>query len=230
MAKTVLSPLESLRKTEAIPENEEEIRELVCRVISQDKSEEAKRICLKKIRELENAKLIQVKKAEYSYFDLAGFIRSLCLCSDIVFGQNGRKIDCETEEISLAACPKILATGFFNLLSNAARFSPDGPIEVSLKEAGKQAVIAVKNRGNFDFEKDRFKKGLAAAENAARLHKGSLFISASSGSVTAVLSLFLFLKPTAKTHPPLFPDLLTDEFSCVHIGLSDVENCGSLFL
>lgn len=230
MAKTVLSPLENLRKTEAMPENEEEIRELICRVLSEDKSEEAKRTCLKKIRELVNEKLIQQKKAEYSYFDLAGFIRSLCLCSDIVFGQNGRRISFEIQEISLAACSKTLATGFFNLLSNAARFSSDGPIEVSLKEAGMKAVITVKNRGNFDFEKDSFKKGLAAAENAARLHKGTLFVSASSGNVAAALSLSLFLKPTAKTQPPLFPELLTDEFSCVYVGLCDVEENNGYFV
>lgn len=222
MKKNVLSPTESLKKIEATPEHEEEIRELACRILAKDKSEAARTLCLQTFRQLENEKLIRLKTVKYAYFDLSEFLRSLCLCSDILLGHTGLRIFCETEEISTAACPKTLATGFLNLLSNAAKFSPDGQIDVSLKEENKLAVITVRNRGHFDFEKDSFRKGLAAARSAARLHKGSLFIGASSGYVSAVLSLSLYLKPTGKIEVPQFPDILTDEFSCVHVGLSDV--------
>lgn len=227
MKKTVLSPTESLKRIEATPEHEEEIRELACRILAKDKSEEARSLCLQTFRNLENEKLIRLKTAGYTYFNLSELLRSLCLCSDILLGHTGLRIFCETEEISAAACPKTLATGFLNLLSNAAKFSPDGQIDVSLKEGNRQAVITVRNRGHFDFEKDSFRKGLAAAGSAARLHKGSLFIGASSGHVAAVLSLSLYLKPTGKIEVPLFPDILTDEFSCVHVGLSDVLSSAS---
>ena len=222
MKETVLSPLENLEKIEATPENEEKIRELICRILARNKTESAKSVCQRKLRALENEKLIRLTKADCSYFELSGFLRSICLCSDILLGHTGLRIVCDTEDISTAASPNIFAFGFLNLLSNAAKFSLDGQIEISLKEAEKQAVITVKNQGHFDFEKDGFKKGLAAAENAARLHKGSLFIGASSGCVTAAMSLSLFLIPKNKIEVPLFPELLTDEFSCVHIGLSDV--------
>lgn len=222
MKKTVLFPLESLGKIETTPENEEEIRELICRILAQNKTESAKAACRRKLRALENEKLIRQSKAGYSYLDLSELLRSMCLCSEILLGHTGLRIYCNTEDISSAACPNAFAVGFLNLLSNAAKFSLDTTIEVCLKEAGRQAVITVKNQGHFDFERDRFKKGLTAAENAAKLHNGSLFIGASSGCVTAAMSLSLFLKPEKRIEVPLFPELLTDEFSCVHIGLSDV--------
>lgn len=230
MTKSVLNPMESLKKINAAPENEEEIRELVCRILSQDKSAGAKSACLKKLRELENEKLIRLRKAEFSYFDLAAYIKSLCLCSDIIIGQSGRAVSCRTQEMSAAGSPNVLANGFLNLLSNAVKFSPDGKAEVSLKATEALALIFVRSRGRLDLEKCKFKRGLLSAANAAKLHAGSLFLSCAEESVTAVLSISLFLKPVKKAEVPLFPDLLTDDFSCVHIGLSDALSRDGIFV
>lgn len=230
MTKTTHDALEKLMKIADTEENEEQIRELVCEILSKNRGEEIKSRCLQKLRALENEKCIRAKQCEYSYFDLSGLVRNLCICSDIILGQSGHTLHFEIEEMSLAACPQILINSLLNLLSNAAKFSEDKSITVRLTQTQRRALITVENRGELDFEKVTFKRGINAAANAARLHGGSLFLSRCGGFVTAAFSLSLFLRPTAKVQAPLFADLLTDEFSCVHVGLSDVSDYSSLFL
>lgn len=224
MPKIKQNALDKLLLLAETEENEQEIRELVCFLLSKDRSEKTRRLCLRKLRALENEKCLRTKKCGYTYFDFSALVQNLCICSDILFGQNGHTLRFELEEMSLAACPQIIMDGFLNLISNAAKFSEDGSLTVRLTQAGKRALLCVRNRGDFDFEKTTFQRGIRAAANAARLHGGSLFYARCGGFVTAAFSLSLFLKPTAKMPVPLFPEMLTDEFSCVHIGLSDVEN------
>ena len=223
MTDTTTDFIEKLMQIDETEENEEQIRELICCVLAENRDEKIKKQCLRKLRALENEKCVCRTSCEYSYFDLSELLRSVCLCSDILLGQTGKRLCCELEPISLAACPDLIADGFLNLLSNAAKFGGDGVIEVTLRESGKQAVLSVRNRGHFDFQKAPFKRGIAAAANSAKLHSGRLFFGSCDGIVTAAMSVSLFLRPTAKRRIPLFTDLLSDEFSAVHIGLSDAE-------
>lgn len=223
MTETTADFVEQLMQIEENEENEEQIRELICCVLAENRDEKIKNKCLRKLRALENAKCIRTEKCEYSYFELSDLLRSICLCSDIILGQSGRRVTCELEEMSAAACPTLIIDGVVNLISNAAKFSEDGEIEVRLKESEKRAVITVRNRGRFDFEKTQFKKGLLAAGNCARLHAGTLFLADSAGYITAAFSMSLFLRPTAGMKIPLFSDFLSDEFSGIHVGLADVE-------
>lgn len=223
MTKTTADFVEQLMRIEENEENEEQIRELICCILAENRDEKIKHQCLRKLRSLENAKCIRTQKCEYSYFGLSDLLRSIILCSDIILGQSGRRVSCELEEMSAAACPTLMIDAVLNLISNAAKFSEDGEIDVSLKEIGRQAVITVRNRGNFDFEKTQFKSGLTAAGNCARLHSGTLFLADTEGYITAAFSMSLFLRPTARMTVPMFSDFLSDEFSGVHVGLSDVE-------
>ena len=223
MTETTSDFIEQLMRIEENEENEEQIRELICCVLAENRDEKIKKQCMRKLRSLENAKCIRAEKCEYAYFGLSDFLSSLCLCSEIVLGHTGCRIYADFEEMSLTACPMLIADGTLNLISNAAKFSENGEIEVGLREIGRQAVITVRNRGSVDFRKTAYKSGLTAAASCARLHSGSLFLADTGGFVTASFSASLFLKPTAKMKIPMFSDFLSDEFSCVHIGLADVE-------
>ncbi|MDD6526412.1 MAG: hypothetical protein PUF31_01135, partial [Oscillospiraceae bacterium] len=98
MTETTSDFMRQLMQIEENEENEEQIRELICCVLTENRDEEIKNQCRKKLRSLENAKCIFTKKCKYSYFDLSELLRSVCLCSDIILGQTGRRIYAELEE------------------------------------------------------------------------------------------------------------------------------------
>lgn len=233
MDKTTLDKLKRLTLLEPAKENEAEIRELVCSILScceKPADIEAKRMCLCKLRALSNEKCIAAKECDYGVLDLSELLRSVCLCADILLSGSGYKVTAELEPVLCAVCPTVIIDGFLNLISNAARFGKSREIYVLLKGCGGFASVKVINDGELQFDCCKPKKGIKAAENAARLHGGTLLYGSDRKTVTAGFSVSSRLRQSRRYDMPLFSDLLTDEFSAVHIGLSDVGDHNSIFL
>lgn len=160
-------------------------------------------------------------QCEFGTADISQLINSVCLCADILLSDLGVSIQTELEPAEAACCPAVITDAFLNLLSNAARFGRDKTVFVSVRPQRDFVYVGLESGGKLDFDTCTPKIGVKSAANCARLHKGSLFYSAGGSSVTAAFSVSNRLRPTRKYELPVFSELLSDEFSPVHIGLAD---------
>lgn len=224
MLKDLDYKLKLLCETAVLCENEFKIRNLCSEIVAnaQDKKDHnAVNVCRKKLRCLENEKCRNAKSVQMKELDLARLIENLSLCSDIILSDMGKKVSCEAEKCTISCCPKIIINAFMNLISNCAKFGRDNFINISLRSLPDSTVITARNSGTMDFSKVKG-GGIAAASNIARLHKGRLFYASGNNSVEAALCIPQNEKAKQKYNVPDYTAFLTDEFSPVHIGLSDI--------
>lgn len=215
---------ERLIKTPPSAENERLIRELAGEVFCRAKSEgdpDTMRACLLKLRSLENMKRFCEKKCEYGEIDVSQLIESVCLCADILLSELGVSVKTQLEPVQSVCCPAAVAGAFLNLLSNAAKFGSGGEVSATVRKGGGFVYVGIENEGSLLFDRCQPRLGVRSAANSAHLHKGNLLYSSNGSRVRAVFSLSDRLHATRRFDAPVFSQLLSDEFSQVHVGLSD---------
>lgn len=221
------SRLRLLEETAVICENEEKIRNLCSLIMSQTNEKnhfDALCRCRKKLRLLENEKCRKATACFLKRVDLQREIANLCACCDIVLASFGKSVLCSDEPCPTFCCDcGLIIDAFLNLISNAAKFSSSQRVDVTVKSVGDRFVVGVENDGEIDFSAVSKNGGLAAAGTAARLHGGRLLLCKKETGVLCVLEIPLLQKTTVPSERLNFSSLLSDEFSPIHIGLSDVE-------
>lgn len=215
---------EKLKMIKPLPENEREIRELICSLIAVSSAEEREMVMStgrQKIRKTENVKIKNKRSCVMKSCDLGSLLESVSRSADILLADKGKTLLFDFEKSECDSSPELIIDAFLNLISNSAKFSSDDEIYASLEERGDSKILTVENKGfcpccNFSGE------GIRSASRTARLHGGRLFYSSGKGRVKASMSFPVMHRAKRKYEVPLFSELLTDEFSRVQIGLSDV--------
>ena len=113
-----------------------------------------------------------------------------------------------------------LNVAFFNLVSNACRYSPGGRADLQICHDGGICRVAVTNQAA-DRPSDGL--GLAAARAAADRLSGSLRVLWCAGRVRAVLAFPLRPAGSSRGFPAAsLTDFLGDPFSPAYVGLADL--------
>lgn len=181
--------------------------------------------------------------------NITDYVRNLCRAAGILTASVGVPLQCDVPErkIVTAFDPDRLSTVFFNLLSNACKYTREGNhIRVRVEETGPNVQITVADSGLgippdtlehvFDayYSRDPDGRpygsgglGLSIAQYIIRLHGGTIAVQSREGIGTTVA----FTLPVT-TNPDLpdyvaanSVDYLSDRFSALYIEMSDV--CGS---
>lgn len=216
--------LDKLANTNPTEANEKEIRELICSLLPLSSAEERLSVLSlgrQKLRKTENSKKKNKRSCVMKSYDLGSLLESVSRSADIILADKGKTLSFDFEKSECDSCPSLIIDAFLNLISNSAKFSKGDEIYALLETKKDSKILTVENKGfapcgNFAGD------GIAAASRAARLHGGRLFYSSGKGRVVASMSFPSVHRAKRKYEVPIFSDFLTDEFSRVHIGLSDV--------
>lgn len=217
-----------LHKLSLIPEkceNEEEIRNLACEILSfasEDERPEALLQCRNKLRKLQNEKCRKAESCQMCILDIGKLLESITLCADVLLSDVSKTLNYTFERQTIGCCPSLIIDAFLNLISNSAKFSNGGNIVISAFSKGDSEFIIVENSGYMDCSCMKSDGGIAAAAKAAKLHGGRLLYSSSGKNVKAGISLSNKIEAKRKYEVPAFSHFLSDEFSPVYIGLSDI--------
>ena len=216
--------LEKLIKISPDEKNEKEIRELICSLLPLSSAEERERVMRlgrQKLRKTENSKKKTRRNCVMKTYDLGVLLESVSRSADIILADKGKTLEFDFEKNECDSCPGLIIDAFLNLISNSAKFSEGDGIYATLKTKGDSKILTVENEG-FAFCGDFSGEGINSASRTARLHGGRLFYSSGKGRVKASMSFPVMHRAKRKYEVPLFSEFLTDEFSRVQIGLSDI--------
>ena len=217
--------INKLNQLEITAENEDPIRSLICDLLAShpgENREDILSVCRKKLRKLQNEKSRKLKNCLMHQVDLGALFQNVCIASDALLSSVGKTIDfcCETKETD--CCPSLIMDAFLNLISNSAKFSKSDKIYVSLYTKGDGNIITVENEGSINCA-DTFRNvGINAAGRVASLHGGRLFYASAPSGTKAAISFPSVRRAYRKYDVPSFSAFLSDEFSSVQVGLSDV--------
>lgn len=207
-------------------ENEETVRRMVCDILAactQRERQQVLAVCRKKLRKMENEKCRTASFCRMKQLDMGKLLENVCLCADILLCDKGKTLSCSFQSLTGCCCPELIIDAFLNLISNSAKFGKGKEIGASLFSKGESCIILVENEGSFAFGECSRSSGINAAARAAALHAGRLLYSSSGGTVRAGVSLPCLKGTGEKYQVPAFSAFLSDEFSPVHVGLSDLE-------
>ncbi|WP_159435303.1 hybrid sensor histidine kinase/response regulator transcription factor [Pedobacter suwonensis] len=187
--------------------------------------------------------------------NLAKFTKEIFLCFNYLAKQNQIEysFDCEEEELDIYGDKDKLEIVFFNLLSNALKFTPKGGfVKFSVKTVGMRVHIEVSDSGpgipKHVGEKlfDKFYKvmsneslkmgfgiGLYLAKNFVELHKGKISFRSNQGFGTIFLIDIPFGEPDAQ-HGGVLQNELTYVNELIaqeeEAEINDAESVGNLEL
>lgn len=186
--------------------------------------------------------------------NLAKFTKEIFLCFNYLAKQNQIEysFDCEEEELDIYGDKDKLEIVFFNLLSNALKFTPKGGfVKFSVKTVGMRVHIEVSDSGpgipKHVGEKlfDKFYKvmsneslkmgfgiGLYLAKNFVELHKGKISFRSNQGSGTIFLIDIPFGEPNSQ-HGGILQNELTyvnELIAQEETEVNDTESVGNLEL
>lgn len=217
--------LRHLNETAVILENEDKIRSLCSDIIACAKSsgeDETVNLCKNKLRQLQNEKALKAKvPSETCCTDLGQMAESLCTSAGILLSDIGKNLSVNAKCVFICCEPEIIIDAVMNLISNAAKFSSDRDISVSVASQGSFAVLTAENKIS-SLADMNFKNGLRCVSNAAAIHGGRFVFAAAKGRAKAVISLPHKKESENFYRTPPFSALLENTFSPVYIGLSDV--------
>ncbi len=224
MTTDLQNKLKLLFETAVICENEDKIKKLCNQIADETKNKKdvsTLLFCRKKLRLLENEKCRQAKSTKPKEFELSKLIENLSICSDIILSEKGKTVFCKAQKCVCSCCPENIIDIFLNLISNAAKYGNDNFISVFLEADEKKIRLTVKNSGDFDFS-SLHGGGISAASNLVLLNRGRFFIASKKDSTEAVLSLPNLPRAKENFSVPEYTAFLSDGFSPVYVGLSDV--------
>lgn len=216
--------LERLKGISPSGKNEKEIRELICALIPISSAEEREGVLSlgrQKLRKTQNVKMKARRSCVMKSCDLGSLLESVARSADIILADKGKTISFDFQREECDSCPELIMDAFLNLISNSAKFSSGDDIYATLTTKGDSKILTVENKGFFNC-RDFSGEGIRSASCTARLHGGRLFYSSGRSTVKASMSFPVAHRAKRKYEVPLFSELLTDEFSRVQIGLSDV--------
>lgn len=215
---------EKLKSIEPTAEKEREIRELICDLLPISSAQERVKVMnigRQKLRKTENSKYKTKRNCIMKSYDLGSLLESISRSADIILADKGKTLQFDFDKNECDSCPTLIIDAFLNLISNSAKFSSGDEIYATLRTKGDSKILTVENKG-FCPCGDFSGEGIASASRTARLHGGRLFYSSGKGRVKASMSFPEAHRAKRKYDVPLFSEFLTDEFSRVQIGLSDI--------
>lgn len=178
-------------------------------------------VCLNKLRILNNKSNSRKRSSKFFNLDLGTFLDEVCLSSNILLADKGIKIQFSSCPCNIVCSPTLIIDAFLNLISNAVKFSDGASIDVNFKSTENQTVINVTNYSD-KIEPFDFSSGLHSASNICRIHGGRLLFSFCNNRLTASISINRHLVSDGAYNTPTFSHYLSDKYSPVYIGLSEV--------
>lgn len=185
--------------------------------------------CRKKLRTLNNYALSQQMICEFSEGDIIYFLEDLCCAADLLISGTGRRLYFEKDSTSYKTLfsPSLIIGALLNLVSNSIEHSIEKETLICSKRFQNGISLEIYNRGkaNMDAVSKSFMNkgsGLNAAQNCARLHGGTCFISSSNKSTKAVFSVNIYKdkqKNFSQYIPPDFTEYICDRLSPLYTGL-----------
>lgn len=140
-----------------------------------------------------------------SVIDLSDFVRTCVARADYLLGKHRVKIQDPREALYVKGDEKVLETAIANLLSNAARYSPEGTeIQIAIRPLDRKVSVEITNQGTripSGDEEEIFDKfysnsggaglglGLAIVREIVELHLGT--VSANSGDGRTTFTILL---------------------------------------
>ena len=184
------------------------------------KKQDIVKICLQKLRQLNNKSHIRQTQCKMYTVELDKLIDEICLCSNILLSDEGVSINFKFEPQTVACSPTLIIDAFLNLISNAIKFGMKKNIDVSIKSTPCQAIINVSDNSPEITEFD-FKSGLESVQNICRLHRGRLLFSHQRDVLTASIAISKSLRGEENFVLPAFSQYLSDNYSQLYVGLAE---------
>lgn len=227
--------LKQLEEADERGENEQRKRKLISDLLSYleesegtvrefddfAKMQNAQKLCLKKLRKLNNISEASAKTCSLYSCDLYELLESVSLCADILLADNDYNLRFSGERVVCSFNPEYIIDAFLNLISNGVKFSRTGEVKASLSKTENQAVIRVENEAFFNEPLD-YREGIESVRNVCFIHSGRLLFSQTKDKFSATMSLDLTLPSEDVFTPPAFSRFLADRYSPVYVGLSEV--------